>query len=935
MKKIISATLLVTLLATSNSFAITKKYEKAKITSEKNNKKQASSGGADEEALKRTEWEFERLKDPATGKIPNQIREKELAYAATLPTDAVSAQARGTQTVNWVSRGPFNYGGRTRALAFDMDDENTLFAGAVSGGMWRSTTGGTSWTKVSALANNQSVTCIAQDKRAGHRNVWYYGSGEAFGASASGGSAFHLGSGLFKSSNGGITWTKLSSTGASTPQTFDNVWDLIWNVACDSSNSSQDEIYAATYGSILRSINGGASWTLARGSTTASPFSYFTDVAVSPSGVVYATLSTEGTNPGIWRSTNGTTWVDISPAFMDTANRMVIGIDPNNENEVFFLAETPGSGKTTTNFRGTPEQNSLWKYTYVSGNGSGAGGLWEDRSVNLPDSGGLFDKFNSQGGYDLLVRVQPGNSNRLIIGGTNLFRSDDGFTTKNNTTQIGGYGIGATMPFFDLYPNHHPDQHAALFSVNNPSVLYSTCDGGIFKTTDVTAPSVTWNSLNQGYLSTQFYTLAVDPASPGDSIIIGGTQDNGTLLTQSVNPNFSWTHPSSGDGAYCAISDGGANYYYSRQEGELIKTTMGSNGLTTAFTRIDPLMADSSKYLFIAPFVLDPNNNNSILYLTCGDLIYRNHDLSQLTLTNTYVRTNQNWDSLSFTRDSTATITAVTISKNPANRLYYGNNKGRVFRIDNANTGNPVPVNISSTLFPTTAYVSCIAADPNDADKALVVFSNYNIYSLYYTSNGGTTWTKVGGNLEANSAGTGVGPSLRWASILHVGNRTAYFVASSTGVYASDTLTGLSTVWTQQGAANIGSVVSDVIVTRESDGLVVIGTHGNGVYAANITDINQLITGLNFKAESENFELRNYPNPFSQSTTIEFTLKTKAQVELEILDELGQVIRVVYSGNAEAGKHSEIVAAKGMASGLYYYSLKVNGQRSVKMMLLK
>lgn len=897
--------------------------------------KSKGSGGGEEDSKKRAEWEFNRLKDPLSGKIPDNIREKELAYGATLPNDAGFADAKSANAVTWVSRGPYNYGGRTRALAYDIDDENVLLAGAVSGGVWRSVNGGSSWTKVSAPTTNQSVTCIAQDKRSGHRNVWYYGSGEAYGASASGGSAFHLGSGLFKSTNGGQSWSKLTSTGANTPQTFDNVWDLVWNVATDSSNATQEEVYAATYGAIFRSINGGTSWTLARGAASGSSFSYFTDVAVSPTGVVYATLSTDGNTPGVWRSTNGTTWVDISPSFIDTANRMVIGINPNNENEVYILAETPGSGKTTTNYAGTPEQNSLWKYTYVSGNGAGAGGVWTDLSANLPDTGGIFDKFNSQGGYDLAVKVQPGNSNVVIIGGSNLFRSTDGFTSKNNTTQIGGYGIGATIPFYPLYPNHHPDQHSILFSESNPGVMYSTCDGGIFKTTDISTTPITWISLNQGYLSTQFYTLAVDPASPGDSVIIGGTQDNGTLFTNSLSSSFNWTHPSSGDGSYCAISDGGTNYYYSRQQGQLIKTTMDTSGMTSAFVRIDPLMADTTKYGFIAPFVLDPNNNNAVMYLTCGDMIYRNNDLSQIAVTNSYYKTNQNWDSLALTRDSTSEITAIAISKSSPNRLFYGNNKGKIYRIDNANVGNPSPVAISAVTFPSNAYTSCIALDPRDADKILAVFSNYNIYSLYYTDNGGLTWAKVGGNLEANSAGSGVGPSLRWASILPVGNHTVYLVATSIGLFATDTLTALTTVWTQQATNTIGSVVCDYIVSRASDGLVAIGTHGNGVYSANITDINQLVTGVKFSASANDNTFKNYPNPFSQNTSLEFSIKQKSTVKLVLLDETGKELRTLLNTTLDAGTYREELSRKGLPSGIYYCLLQFNNSKITRMLVIE
>ena len=128
-----------------------------------------------------------------------------------------------------------------------------------------------------------------------------------------------------------------------------------------------------------------------------------------------------------------------------------MGINPNNENEVYFFGTTPGSGHYTK-YIGSDDWTSLFKYTYLSGNGSGAGGQWEDRSANLPNTGTEFDQCAAQGGYDLVVKVQPGTGT-VIIGGTNLWRSTDGFATSNNTTKIGGYKIGTTLPFFELYPN--------------------------------------------------------------------------------------------------------------------------------------------------------------------------------------------------------------------------------------------------------------------------------------------------------------------------------------------------------------------------------------------------------------------------------------------------------------------------------------------------
>src|SRR6185436_153354 len=140
----------------------------------------AESAGGDDDAEARYNWELARLADPSTGKIPDHIRADELEFAASLPKmqSLPGAFGRFASTSNFVSRGPWNVGGRTRAIAVDVTNENIIFAGSVNGGLWRSTDGGATWTRVSPMNQNPSVTWIEQDKRPGHTNTWYYSSGE-------------------------------------------------------------------------------------------------------------------------------------------------------------------------------------------------------------------------------------------------------------------------------------------------------------------------------------------------------------------------------------------------------------------------------------------------------------------------------------------------------------------------------------------------------------------------------------------------------------------------------------------------------------------------------------------------------------------------------------------------------------------------------------
>ena len=120
-------------------------------------------------------------------------------------------------------------------------------------------------------------------------------------------------------------------------------------------------------------------------------------------------------------------------------------------------------------FFGGEAWTSLWKYEANNGN-------WTDLSANIPSNQTTtFDNFNSQGGYDLLVKVHPSSPNTVYIGGTNLWRSTDGFTTPNNTMIIGGYFVGSYEGDgnWGIYKNHHPDQHDLLFLPSKISVLKS------------------------------------------------------------------------------------------------------------------------------------------------------------------------------------------------------------------------------------------------------------------------------------------------------------------------------------------------------------------------------------------------------------------------------------------------------------------------------
>jgi len=897
--------------------------------------------GSGEDPEARARWEWKRVRSPYTNSVPENIRAKELAFAQSIPTKEEFARSslqkgQAAQLFTWSRRGPANVGGRTRALAIDVSNESIILAGGVSGGMWRSTDGGASWTRATSLAiDNQSVTCLTQDTRSAKTNIWYYGTGEYSGSSGSGVGAFYSGDGIFKSTDGGVNWSVLSTTSTGIPQSFDNFFDYVWNVATDPSNAAQDEVYAATYGALFRSTNGGTSWAATRGgSPTYSPF---VDVAVTSAGVVYATLSSESTTKGIWRSTDGVTWANITPAgFPSTYRRIVIGIAPSDEAQVYFLAETPSGG--TLN-------HSFWKYTYLSGDGTGAGGSWVNRSANMPAFGAPVGDFDSQASYDLIVKVKPDNADVVFLGGTNLYRSTDGYATTGNTTWIGGY---ATANNVSSYANQHADQHSMAFLPSNASVLFAGHDGGISKTTNNLASTVSWSFLNNGYYSTQFYTVAIDHATSGNNVIVGGMQDNGTWRVNSTSGTAAWSGPFSigGDGAYCAVADGRTFYYVSSQNGNVYRYTLDGGFAEATWTKVVPTGA--ANFLFVNPLVLDPNNSN-VMYLAGGDRVWRNSDLSAIpNFSNS--TTAVNWSQFSNAVLSGEALASFGIGKTASGggastRLYFGTDVGNVYRFDNASNTSSTATDVTGANFPSSApYVSCLAVNPANDNEVIAVFSNYEVQSLFYTTNGGTSWTNVSGNMEAPPFdGSGDGPSCRWAAIVPTTQGTTYFVGTSVGLYSATALSG-STTWVQEGASTIGNVIVDMIDFRTSDGLVVVGTHANGVFSTNVVVStpraeNTLPTGYVLN--------QNYPNPFNPSTTIRYSLPERSHVKITVFDAAGREISILRNREENAGKHEVQWDAKdahgiSVASGVYFYTLTALGEgsevkftRSEKMTLVK
>lgn len=789
----------------------------------------------------RLEHEYEMYKSPATNQVPQGIRQKELQFvkssSARLDARFRSESAgRSLADQTWDQRGPFNQAGRTKAIGIDPRNEDIILAGGTSGGMYRTTDGGTSWTLVSNPQANPAITGVAQDPTA--QDTWYYITGEGKeSVNTNQASQQYIGDGVYKSTDNGVTWSQLANTVPENTTLFgeglQSDWQLCSDIAIDPIDGA---VLIANIGGIYRSADNGANWSEVLSLAALDP--KFGDVVhidvakVDASSRVYyvgAHNSDAINKSGFYRSTDGLAWQDISPAgyFSGSWERVRVSIAPSDPDVIWFLMH--GDALVAD---GDFTNDVLAKYEYDDSDP-----VWTDLSANIPNLGGDVGDFNTQSAYNMVIRAKPDDANTVFIGDTKLWRSTDGFaTTLDAGDWIGGY---SPLNNVSQYPNHHPDVHELVFFPSDPSKALCGHDGGLSFTSNILATNsthpVTWSNLNNGMYTTQAYAISIDPMSENSAAILAGFQDNGNFATDERSGTTDWIEqPHGGDGSWNAIASGGANWYISQQYGLVERLSSGQvNG-----HGINPdTRGSSGTNTFISPFILD-RNDDDIMYYAADKELWRNNSIATVNDGGApFDGTPVGWNNLILSGATlSGNITAMETSVSPANVLYIGTSTGEVYRIADAHSGNTVTVtDVFTGKGLSSGFISSIDVDPDNADHVYITFSNYEVISIFKSTDAGVTWSDISGNLEENVDGSGSGPAIRWIHVFKkTDNTNVYLVGATTGLYSTSTLSGTSTVWTQEGTSTIGNVPVSMIRSRKVDGYVAVGTHGKGMFSTNI-----------------------------------------------------------------------------------------------------
>ncbi|MFA6233853.1 MAG: T9SS type A sorting domain-containing protein [Bacteroidota bacterium] len=875
------------------------------------------------------QFELLRTRDPRTGEVPEGINGRELAFSAGIPqagTDAASMrkQQRSAFIPGWKQRGPTRIAGRMLDLVFDTDDENILYAGSASGGFWKSDDRGGHWRKTTPSDLHQTVSCIVQDTRPGRHAVLYYGTGELLSTTdrsiRNTARTIGHGNGIYRSSDRGEHWVPLASTISPVTGDLRSSFQGVWNLAIAPDGWDAGALYAACYGQILRSFDEGASWENVLGDTAAPSFS--TDIVLTPV-LSYAAIGgftiVAGTpsQRGVFLSTDRRNWIDITPeGFPGNARVIELAAAPSDPYVLYVLTETPAQ-YPIPQLAFTASRHTLWKHTFNPSTGTGN---WEERTSSLPGRGignAGNNGYNTLGGYCLTMAVHPDDPELLFIGGSNLYRSTNGFQTSGNTVIAGGY------PYSWTDRELHPDQHALAFLPSDPSSLYVANDGGVQFTTNSRASTVAWTTRNDGLISSQFYRVAQEPRSALDPFLIGGLQDNATYFNVDENDAADWRGVIGGDGMSVAVAPYKDFILASVYTGRIYAFTLTPDlqPENLSFQTSDQLPDDD--FAFFTVFTLDPFDGKT-LYVGGLPTLWRKDDIS--VSAHDADRVDEGWTEITAAAfPSTDYVSAIGCASDASARVYVGSSGGAVLRLDDARGAAPRVTAITTSLFPVDAYVSCLSVDPRNADRVLAVFSNYNVLSVFFSSDGGTSWSAVSGNLEEHPDGSGAGPSVRWCAILPVSSGEMIFAATSSGLYSTTRLDGMQTQWLRESPEDLGVLCVDHVDARAVDGSVVIATQGGGVWSARVAGVN----GSPPAASVEDFALLSaLPQPMHDRLQIQLRHDAPAELEIVIYDLHGRAL-LREQGLAVRGRETFTFDVRAFPQGVYFLTVDDGSRRRV------
>lgn len=645
------------------------------------------------------------------------------AMEASAQAQAAELQAAPGIQAAWQALGPSTIGGRVTDLVAHPTQANTVFAGAATGGVWKSTNAGATFTSAWDPAITPSIGALAITGT----GVLYAGTGES---NPGGGSVTFPGGGVFRSTNSGASWQSVGLTGT----------DRIGRIAVDQANPNR--VFVAAAGNLFvpngqrgvyRTVDGGTSWQLvlagANGTTGA------VDVAISPSNPnrIYAAMWDHhrqpngrvygGVGSGIYRSSDGgATWARLAgglPAAGTNLGRMGLAVARSDANRLYAIASD-----TSGDFVG------FWTST----NG---GDTW----TRITNTSFLSASQSTFGWWFGRIWVDPADARHVFVAGVPMLESlDAGGMWRRNSSSF------------------HVDQHAMAWDPLSAGRVYLGNDGGVYRSAANGSLTGSWTkSTTQTNL--QFYTVAV--SKQDSSRISGGLQDNGSVRSWGAT---NWNSIGGGDGLANLIDPVNHNNVYACSQYGVCNRSTNGGGSMSAFGA-----TTSDRRGWLTPIGFDPSNP-AIMYYG-GNRLNRsvNRAATWTVISPDLSRGGGGIDGYPF-----GTITTHAAAPSSPSTLYVGTDDGRMWIT--RNTGGTW-TEITSGL--PTRWITRVTIDPTDANLAYVSVSGFRngdpAAHVFRTVNG-STWQDISGNLPDAPVND---------LVLDPRDRTRMYAATDVGVFVT------------------------------------------------------------------------------------------------------------------------------------------------------
>jgi hypothetical protein len=701
------------------------------------------------------------------------------------------------------------YSGRTTAIAVHPTNPNIVYAGTAQGGLYRTLNGGATWTPLMDGALTIAIGAVAISPS--DPSTIFVGTGEAGLC----GSGCFIGVGLYRITNAD------TNPVLSAPL---------------NKNSSNADVFTGRAVSEIIVHPSDSNIVFAATTSGVAGIGATTNGLVLPNAGIYRTTNAMSANPTFTQLTiQGTLGASRSVSDLaiepGNANHLIAGVIGSGGDGGVYVSTDALSGAPTFTRTLTNGDGSSLGRTELTANKTGsivtvyaATGTANGTLFKSIDGGATFSSTAANTGfcstqcfYDIAVAVDPNDANKVYLAGSPSLvfgKSTNGATTA---LTISGSGL-------------HVDSQVITIAPSDTNTVYFGSDGGIWKTSNVSATPIVWQTLNNTtYSATQFMGLALHPLDR--HYMIGGTQDNGTEYL--APDGVTWVRSDGGDGGFAVIDQNAPSTsvvtayhtYYNQTNSQIgferavTTDTNGDPNWTNFFgcsgTTSNNGIACGDATLFYAPMVRGPGNPNTLYFGT--NKLYRsdNQGVLMTAVSQTFPNPSER-------------VSAIAVSPQDDNIRLVGTTAGKLY----ASYTNTTTMTDVTGAVP-ARYIGRVAIDPTNTNVAYAALNGYGLSAgqhIWKTTNFSSlcTWTP---------AGTGIPDTPVNAFVVDPANPQNLYAGTDIGVFRS---TDGGTSW-QPFSDGLPRVAVFGMEIQPVHRILKIATHGRGIWEKNLNVANRRV----------------------------------------------------------------------------------------------